>query len=250
MRRFLKSRWFGFLLILLISVVITFVVWAATPQGEVMQAALDALKSDDAVTVTTEPWLIFTPTEQTTDVGFIFYPGGRVLPEAYSPSARAIAEAGYLTIIVPMPLNLAFFNPMAAQSVIDAYPEIQHWVIGGHSLGGAMAAAFAHDNPDKIDGLVLWAAYPADFHNLSTYDDLAVTVVYGEYDGLASVETIEESAALLPDDAEFVMIKGGNHAYFGWYGAQPGDNEALITREQQQAKAVEATIAVLEQLAG
>ena len=65
-----------------------------------------------------------------------------------------------------MPLNLAVLNPGAAQDVIDAYPAIESWVIGGHSLGGAMAAAFADDHPGIVDGLVLLAAFPASWNDL------------------------------------------------------------------------------------
>jgi hypothetical protein len=29
-----------------------------------------------------------------------------------------------------------------------------------------------------------------------------------------------------------VSIEGGNHAQFGWYGPQEGDNPATISREE------------------
>ena len=53
-----------------------------------------------------------------------------------------------------------------AQEVIAAYPEIQHWAVGGHSLGGAMAARFVYQHPGAIQGLALWAAYPASSDDL------------------------------------------------------------------------------------
>ena len=69
-----------------------------------------------------------------------------------------------------MPLNLAVFNPGAAADVIAAYPEIEHWAIAGHSLGGAMGAKFAYDNPGALGGMALWASYPAANNDLSTAD--------------------------------------------------------------------------------
>ena len=38
-----------------------------------------------------------------------------------------------------MPLNLAVFGANSAHAVIDAFPNITSWAIGGHSLGGTMA---------------------------------------------------------------------------------------------------------------
>jgi len=55
---------------------------------------------------------------------------------AYAPSARGIAQEGYLVVIVPMPLDLAFFAPDGALEVMTAFPNVQHWAVGGHSLVG------------------------------------------------------------------------------------------------------------------
>jgi pimeloyl-ACP methyl ester carboxylesterase len=167
---------------------------------------------------------------------------------AYALPARAIAEAGYLVVIVPMPLNLAVFDSNAAERVITAYPGVTHWAVGGHSLGGAMAARFADDNPGAVEGVVLWAAYPDASDDLSE-QDLVAASIYGTLDGLATVETVEGARDLLPADTAWVPIKGGNHAQFGWYGEQARDNPATIGRDAQQAQVVEATVAVLAALA-
>jgi pimeloyl-ACP methyl ester carboxylesterase len=130
---------------------------------------------------------------------------------------------------------------------MDAYPEIERWVVGGHSLGGAMAANFADTQPERVAGLVLWASYPAESNDLSGRD-LPVVSVYGTLDGLATVEKIEASRPLLPADTEWVAIAGGNHAQFGWYGEQAGDNPAEIGRREQQAQTVAATAALLQKV--
>ena len=207
-----------------------------------MPEAQASLESDGSVTVTTEPWLTFTPTEASS-VGFIFYPGGRVPVEAYAPPARAIAEAGYLTVVPSMPFGLAVLAPNTADAIIEAYPEIDQWVIGGHSLGGAMAADYAAGH-DSVEGLVLWAAYPADGTDLSE-QAIEVTSVYATEDGLSTIDEIEASRVQLPPTTTFVEISGGNHAGFGWYGPQDGDGDATISREEQQAQVVEATLDLL-----
>jgi hypothetical protein len=230
------------LLALVVALAAVGLIWLSA-LAQPMPEAEAALVSDDLVTVETEPWLSFSPAEPS-DTGFVFYPGGRVSPEAYAPSARAIAEAGYTTVVPSMPFGLAVLSPGAADAVIEAHPEIERWVIGGHSLGGAMAAQHAADRGD-LDGLVLWAAYPPDGTDLSTADLLASSI-YASADGLTTLDEIEDSRARLPADTAFVEIAGGNHAGFGWYGEQGGDGPATISREEQQAQVVAATIELLD----
>lgn len=244
--RLLKRWWWLVPLVLFLAAAGGFLVWASTPLGP-MAEAVAALESDADVQVETEPWLVFRPTDAQADVGLIVYPGGRVDPRAYAPVARAVAEAGYQAVIVPMPLNLAVLAPARAGEVMAAFPEVDRWVVAGHSLGGAMAANFVRQNPGAADGLVLWAAYPAGGDDLSERD-LIVASVYGTRDGVALPEEVLAGQSLLPPDTRWAPIEGGNHAQFGWYGEQSGDNPATISREAQQAQVVDATLVVLEQL--
>ncbi len=230
--------------ILLLLGVVIFVIWAGNPLPAEEQA-FAALENDASISVDTEPWLVFKPQSTEPSAGFIFYPGGRVQPEAYAPAARNIAEAGYLVVIPRMPLNLAFFDAEVANQIMASYPEIGCWVVGGHSLGGAMAARFAYRHPDSVDGLALWAAYPAESDDLSS-SDLAVVSVYASEDGVAEVDSILASEPLLPPDTRWVLIEGGNHAGFGWYGPQSGDNPRMISLESQQEQVIPATAELLE----
>lgn len=212
------------------------------------QEALDALVSDANVTVTQGDQYVFTPTGQTPDTGFIIYPGGLVDPVAYAPTARDLAELGYLVILDKAPLDLAVIDPGAASDIMAAHPDIEAWAIGGHSLGGAMAADFIARNPGVMDGLALWAAYPAGNRDLSGFNDLQVVSVSGSNDGLATPADIEDSRSRLPANTTFVVIEGGNHTQFGSYGEelQSGDNPATISPEDQRAQTVAATAAMLE----
>ena len=227
------------LLAVLVLAVGGFVVWAETPLGP-MPEAVAALESNGDVTVQTHPWLLFAPSEKTPAIGLIFYPGGRVDPVSYAPAARAIAAQGYLVVIPPVPLNLAVFAPDIAADVIAANPAIKRWFVGGHSLGGAMAADFAYKNPEMVDGLVLWASYPAGSSDFSQRPEFPILSAYGSED--FSLDSIEASRALLPSTVDWVEIAGGNHAQCGWYGTQPGDNPATISREDQQAQLITATV--------
>lgn len=212
--------------------------------------ATAAAQGSPQVTVTLDGFYTFAPAGSSVDpakanTGFIFYPGGFVDPVAYALYASALAASGYSTFITPMPLDLAVLNPNEAQVVIDAHPEITNWVIGGHSLGGAMAGQFVAAHPDLISGLVLLGAYPnAD---LSGWNGI-VTSVYGTDDGIATPAQVQAAANILPAGTTFVPIEGGNHAQFGDYGAQGGDNAATVSAADQLAQAVQATLGVLNQV--
>jgi hypothetical protein len=239
-------RWWWLLLFIPLLLALGFVAWALTGP-KAMPEAQAVLASDSLVEVEDEKWLTFSPADQEPTTGLILYPGGRIDPSAYAPLARDIAAEGYLVVIVPMPLNLAFLAPNRALEVMADYPEISNWAVGGHSLGGAMAANFANSHPAAVQGLVLWGAYPAGSDDLSD-QDLIVTSIYGTNDGLATLDEIFASEPLLPPDTRWVAIEGGNHGQFGWYGSQSGDNPAAISRESQQAQVVQATLELLGSL--
>jgi len=214
-----------------------FVVWALTPY-RADEAALEAMASGGGVTVTEQAaGIVFAP-DGDPSVGLVLYPGGRVEASAYAPLARAVAEQGYLVIIQPMPLNLAVFGIGSADDAFGAHPDIAAWAVGGHSLGGAMAAEFTAREPGRISALVLLAAYPAS-SDLSGETFSALTM-RGSEDGLVSVEEVEEGQLKLPPGSVFSAIGGGNHAGFGSYGEQNGDGPSALPRGVQAQIAAEA----------
>ena len=221
--------------------------WYVQPQP-VLPEATASLASTPEVTFTDAPdGLEWAPAGEPPTTGLIVYPGGKVPPEAYGPAAQAIAAEGYLTVITPMPFNLAVFDIDAADRVRAAHPEIDTWVIAGHSLGGSMAAQHVANRPDAYAGIAFWAAYAAT--DLAAVD-LAASSIYGTLDAGAARMSGSEARAALPPDAAFIPIEGGNHEQMGWYTGQPNDPPATISREDQQAQVVEATVALLDGVAG
>jgi hypothetical protein len=241
----LKRIFISIILIVILTGMV-FTGWALVV-AQAMPEALAALESSPKALVEQNTWTVFRPLDKQPVSGFIFYPGGRVDWRAYAPAAQKIANCGGLVVIVPMPLNLAVFGKDRAKDVIKAFPEIKSWVMGGHSLGGAMAAQYVYDHANQIKGLVLWAAYPASSSSLADRP-VKVLSISASQDGLATPDKIAASHKLLPLDAHWLTIDGGNHAYFGWYGPQPGDKEAVISRERQQEIVVEATCAFVNQV--
>ncbi len=216
--------------------------WLLTPMGP-MPEALDAIQGSPGVQVEQGPWLVFRPVEMN-GTGFILYPGARVDYRSYAPDALEIARQGYLVIITPMPLNMAIFDPSAAEEVIKAFPEIKLWAIGGHSLGGVMAAQYLSEHPADLEGLVFWASYPASNNDLSQLP-IKVASISGSVDGFSTPDKINASKPLLPADTVWVVITGGNHNQFGWYGFQNGDGIATISREDQTRQVAAATVTLL-----
>lgn len=223
----------------------TMLFYLASGNSKPMPEALAAMKSNDKVQVADADSIVFTPVNAKVDTALIIYPGGKVAPEAYAPIAKAIAEKGIKTIIVKMPFNLALFGINKADKVIEQNADIDKWYISGHSLGGVMAARYANNHQDSVDGLILWASYPEESIDLS---DAAMPVmsIYGTNDGLTLPGKISDTSNLLPESVQWVSIQGANHSQFGWYGSQKGDGKADITREDQQQEIVEATLELIK----
>ncbi len=174
--------------------------------------------------------IVFSPKGQEPKTGIIFYPGAKVEYIAYAQLMMQIAKTGYTCILVNMPFNLAVFDANAADKIISSHPKIKNWVIGGHSLGGAMACTYAATHASKLKGVLLLAAYTST--DLSK-TKLKVLSINATLDGILNKTTFEDSIALMPDDSVYIEISGGNHAQFGYYGTQSGDNPATVTREEQ-----------------
>ena len=162
--------------------------------------------------------------------GFVFYPGGKVQYNAYEPLLAKIAEKGIACFLVKMPFNLAVFNINGAEEVLNQFPEIENWFIGGHSLGGSMAASFLGKNQFDIKGLILLASYSTvDFSEV----DIKLLSIFGSEDGVLNLEKYTENKSHFSKNAKEVVIEGGNHAGFGFYGPQKKDGKASISSINQ-----------------
>ena len=237
----------GFLIVLAVFLIgasfwgLQWATYARPPLPE----AMEALESDELVTVSQEPWLMFSPVHTTPQTGFIFYPGGRVDPQGYASLMRRIAEEGYLVIVPEMPINMAVFHPNIADEIIAEYPNIEKWVIGGHSVGGTMAAQYTYKHPEAIDGLAIWASYPADNANISNLD-IPVISIYGSRELRVNDNSVGERQHLLPKDTRYIRIEGGDHHQFGSYEINPKDHLATTSRVDQQQQIIQATLDLLE----
>ncbi len=196
--------------------------------------AIEALAGTEGLKIYSEENMVIFKSQNPV-AGFVFYPGGKVQSTAYSPLARQLAENDILCIITSMPFNLAVFDIKAAEMPMEVFADIDNWYIGGHSLGGSMAAAFAAANTDKISGLALLASYSTADLSDSNIDVLSV---YGSEDGVLNMEKYNEYRTNLPRNTVEIVIDGGNHRQFGSYGRQEGDGTPLVSADEQLRQTV------------
>lgn len=241
--QFLKERrkrkifiWIAAVIVVLAVIVIACAVYV----NDYYRADADAVAAFatmDHVEIQTpeEGMVVCTPEDPR--AGLIFYPGGKVEYTAYVPLMKALAGEGIQCVLVEMPFNLAVLDVNAADGIREQYPEIEDWYIGGHSLGGSMAASYLADHADGFEGLLLLGSYStADLSDT----DLDVLSIYGSEDMVLNHEKYGEYMPNLPDDFTEYVIDGGCHAYFGMYGEQEGDGTASISNEEQIALTVSA----------
>ncbi len=200
------------------------------------RTAVMMLRTDEYAAVTSsQTGLLFDgPGEE--DL-LIFYPGAKVQETSYAPLLRQIAEEGMDVFLVRMPARLAFFGSNKADEALQETADYANVYIGGHSLGGAMAANYAAEHAESLDGVILLAAYSTK----PLPDSLPVLSVYGTEDGVLNRANYEKNLANVPNLQE-VVIEGGNHAQFGSYGEQRGDGEASIDPGRQWNETAEAIL--------
>ncbi len=170
------------------------------------------------------------------EAGFIFYPGGKVEYTAYIPLMEELAKKNIMCVLLEMPFNLAVLDVNGAEGVQKMFPEIESWYIGGHSLGGSMAATYLSENIEEFEGLVLLGSYStADLSE----ENVKVLSVFGSEDEVMNKDKYDEYKINLPVDFSEEIIDGGCHAYFGMYGEQDGDGTPTIENEEQIKKTAE-----------
>lgn len=217
------------LITILIIFVIGFFIWLSN--GYSLQANdMKYLQSNSKVEVTVDGnYTYFTPKNVDATKGFIFYPGERVDSSSYAKLCNNVASYGYKVVAVDMPFNYANFGKNKATKVIEENPQITKWVIGGDSIGGTVACEYAVNNKN-VEGIVLISSYPRE--NISELG-FKVLSLWGSKDNVVDYKELINSKEQLPKDTKYVEIEGANHSQFANYGMYSGDEEALISSDEQ-----------------
>lgn len=240
-------RWIGRGFLLWAVIVMLWIANSYRTRG----VAEDTLRSSPTISVVDGATMLeFMPTPPVGKPALVFICGSGVSAQAYAPLLRPIAEAGYPVFVVKLPYRFAPIESHKqaaverARSVIASHPEIRHWVVSGHSLGGALACRVAQSDPKAFSALVLIGTTHPRQDDLSSFP-VPVTKVYASNDGVAPPGRTLSNKGLLPKETQWVEIKGGNHSQFGYYGHQLFDGKATISRETQQAATRSALLEAL-----
>ena len=140
--------------------------WYVSDYYRAGDVALEVLASGDHLEVWDDLTSLFP--SSFTDTAIIFYPSAKV----------------------EMPFYMAIFDVNAAAEVMEAFPDISHWHIAGHS----MASQFVSEPPDEVDGLILLGDY-----------------LYGDYppaNTLTVYGTLNQNVEGQIDDTENVGFRG------------------------------------------
>jgi hypothetical protein len=223
---------------ILLSVILAFVIFSGVYISIYYHAedkALTFMNSDAVVSVseTGYGWFFDGPSE---DTALIFYPGAKVEESAYAPLLHTLAEQGIDVCLVKMPFRLACLYGNAAEKVLKVH-SYSNWYIGGHSLGGLMAAEYATANSGIFSGVILLGAYQIK----TIPEPLTEIQLIGTEDRVVNRSLLEKGRAYAPSAYVEHVIQGGNHAQFGSYGKQRGDGTALISADEQ----VQETVSVI-----
>lgn len=216
------------MLVLLVIGVTLGVAWAATPhqpRAGSVQAATD--QTNVTIEERQGSYVIRETSDEPARVALVLYPGGHVDPEAYVPVLAPYVEHTGVRVYVPkMPFSLSVLDPDRAAAFRTQAPEIRTWYVGGHSLGGSMACQYASNNPDQVDGVVLFASYCDRSLNGT---NLPTLQVLGSRDGVVTSAKATATDKYLPTNATVITIDGANHSQFGSYTGQQDDLSANIS---------------------
>lgn len=159
----------------------------------------------------------------------LIIPGGKVDASGYHYLAYVLARNGYEVTVFKSFFKLAILTPQYPTRFLS--DDLDNVVIG-HSLGGTVASMFSTKD-ERITDMIFLASYP-----IKDMSDKNVMVITASNDQILDLNDVENSISLLPEDATFEIIQDGNHGYFGFYGMQKGDGEALISNLEQQDQVI------------
>jgi hypothetical protein len=216
---------------LIVAAIIGIIVWSQVGVAAAEVEPLAAVKADERIVMTDDSaGIVLEPSAGATGVGLVYVPGAKVDAAAYAAKLSGLVAEQGVTVVIAKPwLNLAFFDFRPLDAFTSLAPDIDTWIVGGHSLGGVRSCMLA----TQADALALFASYCAT--DLAE-SGLPVLSISGSEDALTTPEDISEGRPLLPADAQFTEIDGASHSSFGDYGLQAGDGTPTISDDDMTAQ--------------
>lgn len=195
-------------------------------------------------------YAVYYSSEMAPRNAFLIIPGGLVDPYVYECwiDRLAGAQPNVAIVLVKFPSNLAITHMGKLMKIAKDLDHFDHWVVGGHSLGGVVSTTVVNKNKDFFDGAVMLASWSRENTDLSNWQGIVLSI-YASEDLIASKEEVENNRRFLPPGSQleppfhfgeesnhtyYYLVEGGNHSGFGCYGPQKGDGKALISPAEQQ----------------
>jgi hypothetical protein len=202
-------------------------------------SSVQQVEDDPELTVTVEVGVhVLGPADSDSSSGLVFYPSGRVALDAYNSTFAPVVKRTNVTVFIPeMPLNLAFLDTDAADTIRTRHSAIQTWFVGGHSLGGVAACQYASSN--DVSDLVLFASYC----NVDVRDQsFAALSATGSADTVLNRGSYREAKTRLPTTTTHHEVTGMNHTQFASYSGQRGDSPATLTYDEAHQRLADVLV--------
>ncbi|CAN0097507.1 unnamed protein product, partial [Heterosigma akashiwo] len=209
-------------------------------------------------------------------IGVLFYGGALVDPRSYSPIAKSLSEKYGFAVAIPVfSKDLATIGPKCQTGRVElaaaAFPGVEKWVLGGHSMGGIAAqfdlfTAVSRNQAEHIGGLFLLGSYVQEKDDVDSscgqvdlsMFDLPAAAVTASNDRVVDRTGWEKGKKYLPANNTFYLhILGGNHSQFGSYdtsgryaalGDYGVDGNATVPELVQRALSIDAIVHVASRM--
>ncbi|MEY2924684.1 MAG: hypothetical protein RLZZ337_1232 [Bacteroidota bacterium] len=186
----------------------------------------------------------FQPRTVTKQHSILFFPERFADPKAYAALANQVASQGFTTYIIKSKRR----SPLGDYNKISTLFPLtkQKFVLAGHGRGAQAAALFTSKNTDVVKGLILFGATIPPECDLSSSSPPMLSIY--TQNGSINKDRNLSYQHLLPPNAEYKHIAGGNHAQFAYLGSLLSDGKASISRLEQQNILAESILKFLNQL--
>ncbi|MCC8149899.1 MAG: alpha/beta hydrolase [Lachnospiraceae bacterium] len=178
-------------------------------------------------------------------IGFLIFTGAQTDEPAYAYIAYLLHRGSYPVVIPKQPFQMSAFGVKHGMEIMESHPEIEKWILIGHSLGGVPVSRIAAARPDQVIGAAFLATYASA--DLSGLDISAIRIV-AENDGIMDNDRMPNFNHNLPEDSATVIIKGANHQGFAAYDSLSNrDGKATISWQEQNELSVRYILEFFEE---
>lgn len=178
----------------------------------------------------------FIPKDRVKDTGIIIYPSEKVEPRSYANLARLLSNKGYRVSILKLRLNQPDLSFGKGRDLMESKKDIKKWFILAHSSGTNIAYKDALKNKNIAGCVFMGSVSEGDDLNLV---NMPVLSIWGTSDGILDFAKVKEMKEKQASNSKYYAIEGGNNTNFADIELLSGDEESIISPQDQQTKSSE-----------